>query len=95
MFASKESKDGRIKKLADENQKLIDDAKIFSTNKIAQNFSIENKSNDVESLRRQIRVLEEKLKKQRQNTAERPYVESAEYRSKVNFLLIHMRISGI
>ena len=68
--------------MGDENQKLIDDAKIYSTNKIAQNFNIENKSNDVDSLKRQIRVLEDKLKKQKQNTAERPYVESADYKAR-------------
>ncbi|CAF0743692.1 unnamed protein product [Brachionus calyciflorus] len=76
------SKDGRIKKLTDENQKLIDDAKIYSTNKIAHNFNADNKTNDVESLKRQIRILEEKLKKQKQNMAERPYVESGDYKSR-------------
>lgn len=88
-FSKKETKDQRIRKLTDETHKLNDDAKLFSTNKSVQSFSIETKSNDIEGLRRQIRILEDKLKKQKQNAAERPYVEADDYksRSKVSFEL--------
>ena len=77
-----ESKDQRIKKLSDENQKLIDDNKHYSSNKIASNQSLDAKSNDVEYLKKQIRILEEKLKKEKLNRAERPYVDNKS-RSKV------------
>jgi hypothetical protein len=47
---------------------------------MVQNFSLENKaSNDVEILKRQIRTLEEKLKKQKL-VAEKPYAET-EYKT--------------
>lgn len=74
----------KLKKLSTENQKLIEDGNKFSSNKIVQSFSAEN-SNNVEYLRRQIRLLEDKLKKQR-NLAEKPYVDvldAVETRNKV------------
>ena len=73
---NKESKEQRIKKLSDENLKLIEDSKVFTLNKTV---SSDSKSAENEALKRQIRVLEEKLKRQR--PAERPYEQS---RSKVN-----------
>jgi hypothetical protein len=71
----------KLKKLTTENQKLIEDGNKFSSNKIVQSFSAEN-SNNVDYLRRQIRLLEDKLKKQR-NLAEKPYVDAAETKNKV------------
>jgi len=74
----------KLKKLSTENQKLVEDGNKFSSNKIVQSFSAEN-SNNVDYLRRQIRLLEDKLKKQR-NLAEKPYVDlhdTAETRNKV------------
>ncbi len=72
------TKDQKLKKLTDENRKLIEDGRIFTTNKMVQNFNLENRPNDVELLKRQIRTLEEKLKKQKLMTAEKPYVEAVE-----------------
>jgi hypothetical protein len=62
---------------------------------MVQNFSLENKaSNDVEVLKRQIRTLEEKLKKQKL-VAEKPYAET-EYKTagKVFIYLSLMHILG-
>jgi centrosomal protein CEP290 len=70
------SKDQRIKKLADDNQKLTDEGKIASVNKTAAVFHADIQSNDVGYLRKQIRILEEKLKKEKLNKAERPYEQS-------------------
>jgi hypothetical protein len=62
--------------LADENQKLNDDGKTSAINKTAVSFQADNQSNDVNYLRKQVRLLEEKLKKEKLNKAERPYEQS-------------------
>ena len=67
-------KDNKFKKLADENKKLLEDVKLFSTNKIVQNFGSDVKSNEINELKNQIKILEERLRKQRQ-VAEKPYDE--------------------
>ena len=60
--------------MADENKKLLEDVKLFSTNKIVQNFGSDVKSNEINELKNQIKILEERLRKQRQ-VAEKPYDE--------------------
>ena len=90
-----EQKEQKIKKLTDENAKLAEDhgRSLY----VSKTVYGSDKSNEVENLRRQVRQLEEKLRKQR--PAERPY-EQTNYkpRSKVNkckfyhyfFLLFYM-----
>ncbi len=77
------TKDQRIKKLSDDSQKLKND---FNTTKITSSTSLNAKSNDVDYLRRQLRILEEKLKKEKLNKAERPYDQGS--RSRVIFIII-------
>lgn len=60
--------------MADENKKLLEDVKLFSTNKIVHNFGSDVKSNEINELKNQIKILEERLRKQRQ-VAEKPYDE--------------------
>ncbi len=71
------TRDQKIKKLSEENAKLFDD-KVVPTNKVIyQNNNNSNSSPDslsVEHYKRQIRILEEKLKRQR--PAERPYEQA-------------------
>jgi hypothetical protein len=62
----------------EENQKLLQEGGRPSTSRVVQSF--ENKSqNDINYLKRQIKTLEEKLR--RQNVAEKP---SESFKSKVN-----------
>lgn len=71
--SNKGSKEQKIKRLAEENVKLADD-KIVPTNKVIYQNSSNNNNPDalnVDHYKRQIRLLEEKLKRQR--PAERPY----------------------
>lgn len=74
-------KDLKIKKLNEENLKLTEDGSRFVTKTV---YGSDNKSSlnneSVESLRRQVRLLEEKLKRQR--PAERPYEQQYTSRSK-------------
>ena len=48
------SKEQRIKRLADENQKLTDDGRHGASNKIATSFSLESQSVEIVSLRKQV-----------------------------------------
>lgn len=50
---------------------MLEDAKRLNSDKTYQSAYTDNKSNDNEYLRRQVRILEEKLKRQR--PAEKPY----------------------
>ena len=70
-FNKIELKDNKIKKLISENQKLLEDAKRLNPDKAYQSAYADSKSNDTEYLRRQVRILEDKLKRQR--PAEKPY----------------------
>lgn len=79
----KETKENKLKKLNDENKKLTDTGKNHSS---GQSLTVESKPSEVEGLRRQIRILEERLRKQKQSVAEKPYSEMGDKsaRSKVN-----------
>ena len=73
------SKDQRVKKLLNENQKLVDDQRQGAERRFKSSLP-----GDVElDLRKQIKNLEEKLRKERLNRAERPYADS---RSKVSLV---------
>jgi len=52
-------------KLINENMKLIEDSKFFSTNKNLKNISSETAASENELLKRQIKILEEKLKQKK------------------------------
>lgn len=67
--------------MADENKKLLEDVKMFSTNKIVHNFGSDVKSNEINELKSQIKILEERLRKQRQ-VAEKPYDELIGFKSR-------------
>lgn len=75
-----ESKDAKLKKLSDENKKLTDDKKSPTR---GQSLTVESKPSEVDELKRQIRVLEERLRRQRQSIPEKPYTDSNKSRSKV------------
>ena len=74
-----------MKKLAEENKKMTLEQ---SQNKTGQNLTVENKPTEMENLKHQIRVLEDRLKRQKQQSvAEKPYTETtnaSKSRSKVN-----------
>ena len=70
--------------MTDENNKFRDDSRLYVPTKLTS--QPDNKSLEVENLKRQNRTLEEKLKKQKQ--AERPFDQMAtRQRSKVRNLL--------
>lgn len=71
----------------------MEDAKLYGHNKVGQNLTIENKPTEMENLKRQIKVLEERLKKQRQSIPEKPYSEMSETKSRSKVYLIYIEIN--
>ena len=74
-----ETKDQKIKKLTDELHKMADEHKVTAKS----NLTLDSKANDVEYLKRQIRTLEDKLRKQKM-PAEKPFETQQRPTSKVS-----------
>ena len=79
-----ETKEQKLKRLSIENDKLIEDSNNFkSSNKIVKTFdgTKSNTNNEVDFLKRQIKQLEDKLKRQQQqrSVAEKPYVDRKQF----------------